>query len=115
MLGQEFLVVEVYVDRASGPGVAGFLPQTLTCLQNRHFFVFLFWTSHEGTLSLPVAGGDYLQFHVYCAQQWQAAESTAAPVSVISPAPVGVQTHRRCYQSNDRTIWFPELQESRQR
>jgi len=27
-------------------------------------------TSHEGNLLLPVARGDYLQFLVYCAQQW---------------------------------------------
>jgi len=38
------------------------------------FFVFLlvFFSSHEGRLSLPVARGDYLLFRVYRAQQWQA-------------------------------------------
>jgi len=34
------------------------------------FFILLFWTSHEGKLSLPVVRGDHLQFHVYCAQKW---------------------------------------------
>jgi len=47
--------------------------------------LFFLFTSHEGNLSLPVARGDYLQFHVYCAQQWQAGKYPSSGVITIIP------------------------------
>jgi len=44
-----------------------------------------FFKSHEGNLSLPVARGDYLQFHVYCAQQWQAGKYLSSGVTTKFP------------------------------
>jgi len=44
-----------------------------------------FLTSHEGNLSPPVARGNYLQFHVYCAQQWQAGKYPSIGVTTKFP------------------------------
>jgi len=60
-------------------------------MQTTTFFSYFFPMSHEGNLLPPVARGDYLRFHVYCAQQWPAGNYPMSGVAVKLPHTTGVE------------------------